>query len=75
MLLRDVEYGDLGAYVRMRCDPAMMAGLGGPLPREGMAAKVRRDVRRAQEDVDWIKMIVPGGAGCGGRDGGPVVLR
>ncbi|MFJ6717147.1 MULTISPECIES: GNAT family N-acetyltransferase [unclassified Streptomyces] len=59
MLLRDVELGDVEAYVRMRCDPAMMADLGGPLPREGMEEKVERDVRRAAADVDWTKMIVP----------------
>jgi hypothetical protein len=40
--LRDVEPGDVGAYVRMRCDPVMVAELGGPLPREGVAAKVAR---------------------------------
>ena len=44
--LRDVELGDVDAYVRMRCDPAMMAELGGPLPREGVEDKVARDVRR-----------------------------
>ncbi|MFE7558369.1 GNAT family N-acetyltransferase [Kitasatospora sp. NPDC057500] len=65
MLLRDVGYGDVDAYVRMRCDPVMMAGLGGPLPREGMAAKVGRDVRRAAADADWIKMIVPDAAAPG----------
>jgi hypothetical protein len=43
MRLRDVELGDLGAYVRMRCDPVMMAELGGPLPREGVGEKVARD--------------------------------
>ncbi|MFE7353118.1 GNAT family N-acetyltransferase [Streptomyces sp. NPDC057543] len=59
MLLRDVEYGDVDAYVRMRCDPAMMVDLGGPLPREGMESKVRRDVQRAGSGTDWIKMIVP----------------
>ncbi|GAB2720907.1 GNAT family N-acetyltransferase [Kitasatospora kifunensis] len=62
MLLRDVEPGDLDAYVRMRCDPEMMAELGGPLPREAMADKVRRDVERALADRQWIKMIVPDGA-------------
>lgn len=62
MLLRDVEYGDVDAYVRMRCDPAMMAELGGPLPREGMEAKVRRDVQGAEAGTDWIKMIVPDAA-------------
>jgi hypothetical protein len=35
MRLRDVKPGDLGAYVRMRCDPVMMAELGGSLPRKG----------------------------------------
>jgi RimJ/RimL family protein N-acetyltransferase len=60
--LRDVELGDVGAYVRMRCDPVMMAELGGPLPREGMAAKVARDVQQAAADAAWIKMIIPDGS-------------
>ena len=59
MRLRDVELGDVSVYVRMRCDPAMMAELGGPLPREGVEEKVARDVRTAAEGTDWIKMIVP----------------
>ncbi len=37
--LRDIELGDVDAYVRMRCDPVMMAELGGPLPREGIEDK------------------------------------
>jgi RimJ/RimL family protein N-acetyltransferase len=57
--LRDVELGDVDAYVRMRCDPVMMADLGGPLPREGIEDKVARDVRAAAAGTDWIKMIVP----------------
>jgi RimJ/RimL family protein N-acetyltransferase len=57
--LRDVEPGDGDAYVRMRCDPAMTAELGGPLPREGIEAKVARDVRDAAADIAWIKMIIP----------------
>jgi RimJ/RimL family protein N-acetyltransferase len=57
--LRDVEPGDVAAYVRIRCDPVMMAELGGPLPREGMAAKVARDVQQAAADSAWIKMIIP----------------
>ncbi|CNF49100.1 Acetyltransferase (GNAT) family [Mycobacterium tuberculosis] len=61
MRLRDVGPGDLDAYVRMRCDPVMMAELGGPLPREGMAAKVARDVADAAAGRAWIKMIVPAG--------------
>lgn len=59
MQLRDVEPGDLGAYQRMRCDPVMMAELGGPVPREGMAAKVARDVHQAAAGSAWIKMIIP----------------
>ncbi len=59
MRLRDVEPGDVGAYVRMRCDPVMMAELGGPVPREGIAAKVARDVQQAASDAAWIKMIIP----------------
>jgi RimJ/RimL family protein N-acetyltransferase len=60
--LRDVELGDVGAYVRMRCDPVMMAELGGPLPREGIEEKVATDVQSAAADESWIKMIVPGEA-------------
>ncbi|MEU6243756.1 GNAT family N-acetyltransferase [Streptomyces sp. NPDC047024] len=59
MHLRDVTPHDVDAYLRMRCDPVMMAGLGGPLPREGMADKVRRDAEQAAADRAWIKMIVP----------------
>jgi RimJ/RimL family protein N-acetyltransferase len=62
MLLRDVELGDVEAYVRMRCDPVMMAELGGPLPRDGIEAKVERDVRDAVAGTAWIKMIVPDAA-------------
>jgi len=35
----------------MRCDPVMMAELGGPLPREGIAAKVARDAQQAAADL------------------------
>lgn len=59
MKLRDVELGDVDAYVRMRCDPAMMAELGGPLPREGIEAKVQSDVERVAGGKSWVKMIVP----------------
>jgi RimJ/RimL family protein N-acetyltransferase len=57
--LRNVVPEDVDAYVRMRCDPAMMADLGGPLPPDGMRDKVRRDARDAAADLAWIKMIVP----------------
>jgi RimJ/RimL family protein N-acetyltransferase len=60
-LLRDVESGDVDAYVWMRCDPVMMAELGGPLARKGMQAKVDADVRRTRADEQWVCMIVPDG--------------
>jgi RimJ/RimL family protein N-acetyltransferase len=59
MRLRDVAAGDVSTYVRLRCDPVMMAELGGPLPREGIEEKVARDVQAAAADDSWIKMIVP----------------
>ncbi|MQA27354.1 MAG: GNAT family N-acetyltransferase [Micromonosporaceae bacterium] len=59
MRLRDVELGDVEAYARMRCDPVMMAELGGPLPGEGIEAKVRSDVASVAADASWIRMIVP----------------
>ena len=58
MMLRDVELSDVDAYIRMRCDPVMMADLGGPLPRDGIADKVRRDVAEAKAGTAWLKMIV-----------------
>ena len=59
MRLRDVELGDVDAYVRMWRDPVMMAELGGPLPREGIEDTVARDVLAVAAGSDWIKMIVP----------------
>jgi hypothetical protein len=57
--LRDVELSDVDAYIKMRCDPAMMAELGGLQPRDGIEDKVPRDVQDATSDTAWIKMIVP----------------
>lgn len=59
MLLRDVGLGDVAAYVRMRCDPVMMAELGGPQPRAGIEDKVRRDAAEAAAGTSLIKMIIP----------------
>lgn len=54
-----MELGDVGVYVGMRCDPVMMGELGGPLPREGIEEKVRRDVESVAAGAGWIKMILP----------------
>jgi RimJ/RimL family protein N-acetyltransferase len=59
LLLRDVEPADVEVYVRMRCDPAMMADLGGPLPGDGIEAKLATDVRNTRDDTYWVSMIVP----------------
>ncbi len=79
MLLRDVEDGDFGAYVRMRCDPAVMDGLGGPLPREGMEAKVRRDVTLQANgtllDADRARFLKDNGFLVGPSVGGPRALH
>ena len=56
--LRNVQPGDVDLYIRMRCDPVMMAELGGPLPRAGMEAKVGRDVADAEAGRAWVLMIV-----------------
>ncbi|MFI8454149.1 GNAT family N-acetyltransferase [Kitasatospora sp. NPDC085464] len=65
MLLRDVRAEDVEAYIRMRCDPVMMAELGGPLPRERVEERLRKDVVEAAADRCWVKMIVPDGSGDG----------
>ncbi|MCC9305603.1 GNAT family N-acetyltransferase [Kitasatospora sp. RB6PN24] len=65
MRLRDVELRDLDAYLAMRCDPVMMAELGGPLPVEGMAAKLERDVSDVASGRAWIKMIDVAGSTAG----------
>ena len=56
--LRDVEAGDADAYIRMRCDPVMMADLGGPRPVDEVRAKVLRDVAAAKDGTAWILMVI-----------------
>jgi len=56
--LRDVELGDVPAYIAMRCDPAMMNHLGGPQDREGIEAKVQRDVADVATGRAEICMII-----------------
>ena len=55
--LRDVREDDVDVYVRMRCDPVMMAELGGPLPAEGMTDKVRRDVATVAAGEGLVCMV------------------
>ncbi|MFI2607309.1 GNAT family N-acetyltransferase [Kitasatospora sp. NPDC018619] len=62
MRLRNVREQDLETYVGLRCDPAMMAELGGPLPRAVVEERLRKDLALATEDTSWVRMIVPDGA-------------
>jgi RimJ/RimL family protein N-acetyltransferase len=55
--LRDVSLDDLALYERMRCDPVMMAELGGPLPIDGVADKLRRDVAAVERDEYWVSIV------------------
>ncbi len=73
MVLRDVQRDDVDLYVQMRCDPVMMAELGGPLPREGIEDKVARDVADAEAGRAWILVIVPDRAEPGAVAGTVVV--
>ncbi|MBD0692705.1 GNAT family N-acetyltransferase [Streptomyces sp. CBMA123] len=75
MRLRNVEAGDLEPYLRMRCDAGMMAELGGPLPREKVAARLRKDLALVAADTAWIKVIaLDDGAGGGEAAAGVVTL-
>ncbi len=57
MKLRDVTLDDLALYERMRCDPVMMAELGGPLPSDGVPDKLRRDVAAVEGDEYWVSIV------------------
>ena len=48
---------DQWLYERLRCDPMMMAELGGPLPKESVPGKLRRDVEAIRRDESWITVI------------------
>ena len=59
MQLRDLSNDDQWLYAAIHCDPAMMSELGGPLPSEGLAEKLHRDVADVASDACWISVIVP----------------
>jgi len=58
--LRNIEVDDLALYEAIHCDPEMMAELGGPLPREGLAEKLRRDAASTEAGELWVLKIIPG---------------
>jgi RimJ/RimL family protein N-acetyltransferase len=57
MRLRRVSLDDEPLYERLRCDPEMMTELGGPIPREEIPDKVKRDVRDAETGA-WIFVVL-----------------
>ncbi len=57
--LRKITIDDLWLYEAIHCDPAMMAELGGPLPKEGLAEKLRRDAQDVEADRVWVFAIIP----------------
>jgi len=59
MQLRDLSNDDQWLNAAIHCDPAMMSELGGPLPSEGLAEKLHRDVADVASDACWISVIVP----------------
>jgi len=63
--LRSVTLDDVALYERLRCDPMMMAELGGPLPREGIPDKVASDVADVQADRAWIFVVEQDGEAVG----------
>jgi RimJ/RimL family protein N-acetyltransferase len=56
--LRPITIDDLSLYEGLLCDPLVMQELGGPLPREGVADKLRRDVASVEAGEGWIFKIV-----------------
>ncbi len=63
--LRNLTLDDLALYEAVHCDPAMMEHLGGPLPREGLAEKLVRDVASIESGEARVFVIGPDGAGGG----------
>jgi RimJ/RimL family protein N-acetyltransferase len=59
--LRPITMDDLPLYEALHLDPAMMAELGGPLRREGLADKLRGIVEEVRSGKTWYFVIVPEG--------------
>ncbi|MGH2686833.1 MAG: GNAT family N-acetyltransferase [Actinomycetota bacterium] len=79
MDLRDITMDDLALYEDMVTDPAMMAELGGPLPRDGLKAKLRSIVDDVETGRIWYSVIVDAGVPAGtvcvwshSREGEPI---
>ena len=58
MELRPLTLDDLWLHEAIHCDPVMMAELGGPIPREGLPAKLRKDVADVEADRVWVLKVL-----------------
>lgn len=65
MDLRDISMDDLPLYEALLTDPAMMAELGGPLPREGLQDKLRGIVDDVEAGTAWYAVLVEDGQAAG----------
>ncbi|HJP67013.1 MAG TPA: hypothetical protein VKA30_12005, partial [Actinomycetota bacterium] len=63
MDLVPVTMGDLSLFEFLQTDPVTMSELGGPIPRDGLAEKLRGIVRDVAEDRVWYFTIHPDGPG------------
>jgi RimJ/RimL family protein N-acetyltransferase len=61
MELRDITMEDLPLYEALLCDPEVMSELGGPLPKEGLAEKLREIVDSVRSGSLWFLTIAPDG--------------
>jgi RimJ/RimL family protein N-acetyltransferase len=59
--LRPITMGDLPLYEELLLDPATMAELGGPLPPDGLADKLRRIVQDVEAGRTWYFVILSDG--------------
>jgi RimJ/RimL family protein N-acetyltransferase len=57
--LLPITLDDLPLYEAVHCDPRMMEHLGGPLPRDGMADKLRLDVATTEAGETWVLKVIP----------------
>jgi RimJ/RimL family protein N-acetyltransferase len=57
--LLPITLDDLELHEAILCDPDMMKHLGGPLPREEIPDRLRRDVAATESDEYWLLKVVP----------------
>ncbi len=65
MELRDISMEDLPLYEALLMDPRIMVELGGPLPRDGLAKKLRGIVDEVEAGKIWFFKIVEDDASAG----------